>query len=142
MQRAERRQAGSHPVPASPPTEGSMINIRSIALSVLVVSAALSQVADAADRPSSKFLQSFAVERPPAERAQILKKLKIGIDSMKSKTGGGGVTPWECIPHAGCQCQGENGPDCDELFTLCDMAGGLWKCSSDEGGSEDVCICT
>jgi hypothetical protein len=128
--------------------EGSLMKIRHIALSMLLVTTAALHAADAAERPSSKLMQSFAAkgfiaERSQADQAKFMRKMKQLLPSAtNSVKGSGGGSAWECVPGAGCWCVGENSPDCDSMFTACDQAGGLWKCSSDIGGNEDVCICT
>jgi len=40
-----------------------------------------------------------------------------------------------------CSCDGENSAECDLLFEACDVSGGQWECSSDQGGDDDVCVC-
>jgi hypothetical protein len=125
------------------------MNMRSIALVALVAAFAGFHAAEAADKPSGQLIQSLKAkgliaERAPAERLKLQKTLERLLKSNASalKAKGGSSTPWECLPGAGCWCYGENGPDCDALWTICDTAGGLWECSSDSGSGEDVCVCS
>ena len=122
------------------------MSIRSI---VLVVAAAALQPVEAAEKPSSQLIESMKakgliVERSRADEANLKKTLERHRQSNASafKAKGVSTTPWECLPGAGCWCYGENGPDCDALFTLCDLAGGVWECSSDSGSGEDACVCS
>jgi hypothetical protein len=124
------------------------MKIRHIALSVLLLSAAALHAADAADKPSGKLMQSLAAKGFLAERSQpdqvrLLKKMKQLLPSgANTVKGSGSTSPWQCVPGVGCWCQGENSADCDSMFAACDQAGGLWKCGSDVGSDEDVCICS